>query len=166
MDSKLVVLISLIALTLIASVAGLFSSAYVIKQMNMLESKVDYLYQESEKPEVVAPAPTETGRLAGKTLATSPDNNFIMYGFGSCEGEYRVNAGTTTTLFDGTYYELYHPITIEDSDLGAVAVQTSAQYEAKPAYPKVAFRTDTHVVSYTMKELSTNECMVGITQPQ
>ena len=166
MDSKHVVLISLIALTLIASVAGLFSSAFLIKKMNVLETKVDYMYQESETAEVAEPAPADNGRLAGKTLATSPNNNFIVYGFGTCAGKYRVDNGTTSPLFAGKNYALHRQITLEEGDVGSVAVQTTAEYNTKPAYPGVAFRTDSEVVSYTLIEYVENDCMVGITQPQ
>lgn len=166
MDSKHVVLISLVALTLITAVAGLFSSAHVIKQINMLETKVDYLYQESEKSEVTMPAPTDTGRLASKTLATSPDNNFIVYGFGACVGTYRVSKEATPTSFTGKNYVIHHHVTLEEADSGTVAVQTTADHATKPAYKSVAFRTDAEVVSYALIEYTDNDCMIGIAQPQ
>jgi len=166
MDSKHVVLISLIALTLIAAVAGLFSSAYLIQRVAVLESKVDYLYQETVSSTAAAVAPTpDNGRLAGKVLATSPDGTFNVYGFGACIGTFRVENGATSTLFTGKNYVFHRHITLEEADLGAVAVQTSADYASKPAYPSIAFRTDSQVVSYTLIEYPENDCMVGISQP-
>ncbi|MCK9361222.1 hypothetical protein M0Q28_03245 [Patescibacteria group bacterium] len=166
MDKKYIILISITLLTFLTALAGLFSSAFLIKQMTRLEAKVDYLYaQNPDAPIENAENPAGGTRLASHILARSADNTFAIYGYGECAGEYRVGAPVESTLFGGKSYDLYHPITLEDSDLGAVAIQTPAQYQANPAYPSIAFRTDTQVVSYTLIENQDEDCSVGIGQP-
>lgn len=166
MDKKHIVLISASILTFLAALGGLFSSAYLIKQVAKLESKIDYLYAQNPDAQTQDTGGAAGGtRLASHILAHSPDNMFAIYGYGVCAGEYTVAAPVNSTLFPGKMYELSHPAGPENTDLGAVAIQSTAQYESDPAYPSIAFRTDAQVVSYSLIEMQDEDCSVGIGQP-
>lgn len=113
------------------------------------------------------PSQPAMGKMAsstftGRVLATSPDQSFVLRGTDACKGEYQIIRGQAS--MPGAYFNLSHPITLEDSDLGAVSVQTPAErQQTTTPFRNVAFVEGERVVSYSMKEpMPGDDCKVWI----
>ena len=140
-------------------------------------------------PNATTPNPTNasgTGQTevnteenSGILLATSPDNNFVVRGHGTCKGVfsiYRPTADETANQNEkGTLYNLGFQESAdvpEVQDLGIVLVQTKVQYSAnRPNDPyKVAFQTDQIIASASLTNAAQfygetkQDCVVAVDQ--
>lgn len=110
----------------------------------------------------------------GKILAMAPDGSFVLRGNDYCTGEFSIMPTTSPTGSpDVKRYDLGHPISPEDSDLGSVMVITADAYAANGASSgyTVAFSDDRIAVESVMTDIAgidssgaANGCKVWIAE--
>ncbi|OGL99651.1 hypothetical protein A2318_01590 [Candidatus Uhrbacteria bacterium RIFOXYB2_FULL_45_11] len=111
----------------------------------------------------------------GRVLVTSPDNNFVLRGVGTCAGLFEIFANENLESATGLAYDLSvrdHVEVSESQDLGSVIVQTPEQFQNHKlgGFYKTSFQNSTTVVSSVITDAATiwndtsQVCEVTVTQ--
>jgi hypothetical protein len=97
-----------------------------------------------------------------RTLATSPDRNFVLLGYGTCKGVFSIYKPTAKEFSEqgktGVLYELGYSSSEsvpETEDLGSVFVQTKSQYATSKSSHPIVYETTEMVVSATLTNAAT-----------